>query len=276
MSLLPERQRDDSAVANLGEVRQTKGVVAALLIVAGLAGSSFGAPAMDETRSGHVRLVGLEIVHAGRDPHSIDLARVVPRGATLDRVWFVPAGGGLPQLVVASQRPPGPNSKHWGIEGGRHWQLTLWNPEGADRVGIRWVPHVLIAASPFPIADYLDRSALRLADLTGDRHSELLVTIGCRGCNHGTSVISVFATFGRHVRRIYGQGRWDDPDDAGTLRGRTISETSWGARGGRLWFDEPRGGTSVCCPAFQLRYELQWTGHGWRPENVHRIRQHYG
>jgi hypothetical protein len=43
-----------------------------------------------------------------------------------------------------------------------------------------------------------------------------------------------------------------------------ISETSWGARRGLLWFDEPRGGESVCCPAYRLQTFMRWTSRGWR------------
>lgn len=250
-------------------------LVAAVAVPGVFAGASFAAGGAPSTEPDPAPPLRLGVVHAGHDPRTIDLASVVPRGGTLDHVWFVPAGGGSPQLVVAWQRPPGPGSRRWGMEGGRHWQLTLWNPQRVDRGSVRWVPHVLVAASPFPIADWVGRSGVRLADVTGDGHDDLLVSVGCTGCNHGTTVISVIATFGAHVRRIYGAGRWTDEKDPGTLRGRTIAETTWGARNGRLWFDEPRGGTSVCCPAFRLHYELQWTGGGWRREHVHRVRQHY-
>src|SRR6266508_4939422 len=243
--------------------------LAAFIAVPGASGQSA------ETAPDRPPPLRLGVVHAGRNPRTIDLASVVPRGGTLDHVWFVPATSGAPQLAVAWQRPPRPRSKRWAHEEGRHWQLTLWNPQGKDQQGVRWLPHVLVAASPFPIADYFGRSAVRLADGTRDGHDELLVSIGCTGCNHGTTVISVFATVGGHVRRIYGNGRWNDPNDPGTLRGRTIHETRWGARDGKLWFDEPRGGQSVGCPAFRLYYELRWTGNGWRLENVHRIRHHY-
>lgn len=206
------------------------------------------------------------IVLGTAEPHDLDLAALVPAGAVVDHVWFVPAGTGRPQLAVASRLP------HAGS-----WQLTLWNPEGRSGPRVRWVPHALIPRSPWPIADWFGRSAVRLADVTGDGHDDLLVSVGIAGSNHVSTVVAVYASSGSTVRRIYGGARWDDGKDprAGSVRGREMTETAWGARNGRLWFDEPRGGTSVCCPAFRLRYELRWSGRGWRPVDARLVRQHY-
>jgi hypothetical protein len=43
-----------------------------------------------------------------------------------------------------------------------------------------------------------------------------------------------------------------------------------------LWFNEPRGGQSVCCPDYRLKYTLRWTGHSWIRASEHRIPLHYG
>jgi hypothetical protein len=132
---------------------------------------------------------------------------------------------------------------------GRRFNLTLWNPQGrAGRNLVRWLPHRLVRSSPFPIS-------LRLADVTHDGHADLLVDIVPQGANNGLDFISVFATFGRHVRRVYGNTCGDEK--YGRICGRGVIETSWGARGGLLWFAEPRGGQAVCCPDYSAQYTLR-------------------
>jgi hypothetical protein len=210
---------------------------------------------------------GLPAVKGGLDPRRLDLKRLVPPGAAIDRVWYVPAGRTRPQAVVAWHGGLLEGNPERGYVDTRRWSLTLLNPDG-DSAPTRWVPHVLIAASPF------GNTAVRLADVTGDGHEDLLVSVGVG--NHRAEVISVVTTSGSETRRIYGTGYWLDDKAGGAsgVYGRLITESSWGARGGLLWFDEPRGGSSVCCPDFRLRYRLRWTGSGWRPVAQHAVRQH--
>ncbi|MEK6274812.1 MAG: hypothetical protein AABM30_05670 [Actinomycetota bacterium] len=203
------------------------------------------------------------------DPHDLEFAELVPEDGAVDGAWFVPAGRGSPQLAVAWHRGTTKN----GYDDTRLWNLTLWNPEGIS--GRRWVPYRLIVASPDPIRDWIGRSGVRLADVTGDGHADLLVSIGIRGSNHAATLISVFATVGGKVRRIYGHGSSEDKRGARAY-GRSISETAWGARNGMLWFDEPRGGQSVCCPDYRLEYNLRWTGSGWHRVSERRVPLHYG
>jgi len=120
------------------------------------------------------------------------------------------------------------------------YAVTLWNPERRTAGSALWVPHP---------------------------HDDVLITIACNLCNHGTEVVSVYATFGDKVRHIYGDSYFAVEKERGPparVHGRVIGETSWGARGGLLWFDEPRGGESVCCPPFRLQTFMRWTTHGWR------------
>lgn len=202
----------------------------------------------------------------GPDPHDIDVGDVVPREGVVDGVWFVPAGTTVPQLAVAWHRGRGRSSL---------WNLTLWTPEKARYPGTRWRPQRLIKRSPIPITDWEGNSGVRLADVTGDGHADVLVSLGIPDSNHVATVISVF-NGGRPYGRIYGFG--SEPVDKLGRRayGRHISETEWGARGGLLWFQEPRGGQSVCCPDYFLRYELRWNGHGWDRVSERRIRPNYG
>jgi hypothetical protein len=198
----------------------------------------------------------------GFDPHDIDLADVVPRDGVVDGAWFVPAGTTVPQLAV---------SWHRGRGEARLWNLTLWTPEKARNPGTRWRPQRLIKRSPIPILDWEGNAGVRVADVTGDGHRDLLVSLGLPNSNHGATLISVFSG-GPTYRRIYGFG-FQEVDKLGRRAyGRLISETQWGAHNGLLWFKEPRGGQSVCCPDYFLRYELRWNGDGWDRVSQRRIR----
>jgi hypothetical protein len=202
----------------------------------------------------------------GFDPYDVDLANVVPRDGVVDGVWFVAAGTTIPQLAVAWRRGRGE---------GRVWNLTLWTPEKARYPGTSWRPQRLIRRSPIPIVDWEGHAGVRLADVTGDGHHDLLVSLGIPGSNHVATLISVFNGASPY-RRIYGFAS-EAVDKRGRLaQGRHISETQWGARGGLLWFQEPRGGKSVCCPDYFLRYKLRWNGHGWDRVSERRIRPRYG
>ena len=204
-----------------------------------------------------------------RNPRDIDLNDLAPHGGRIDAVWYVPAGGTRPQVAVAwhffDRRPV------LGWNDSRRYVLTLWNPEKQTPGSARWVPHTLIPASPFTLVG----QAVRLADVTRDGHDDLLVTVMCSDCNHATAVVSLYATFGKAVRRILGSGVFGVAKGAGrdaVVQGRVISETAWGARRGLVWFDEPRGGTSVCCPAYRLQTFMRWGPRRWRIVRHRRVR----
>src|SRR5437016_11078697 len=97
-------------------------------------------------------------------PKDLDLAELVPPSGRFDYVWYVPAGATVPQIAVAwhfrDKRPV----VSWADT--RRYVLTLWTPTERTPGSARWVPHALIRASPFPIVG----RAVRLADVTGDRH----------------------------------------------------------------------------------------------------------
>jgi hypothetical protein len=152
----------------------------------------------------------------GFDPHDIDLASVVPDGGVVDGAWFVPAGTTVPQLAVAWHRGRGD---------ARTWDLTLWTPEKARNPGTRWRPQRLIKRSPIPIVDWEGKAGVRLADVTGDGHDDLLVSLGLPGSNHVATLISVFSG-SRPYDRIYGFGYAEVDKQGRRAFGRLIPRPS--------------------------------------------------
>jgi hypothetical protein len=217
--------------------------------------------------------LGWPVETRGSDPHDLDLGQLVPREAVIDGVWFVPAGRTVPRVAIAWHRVLPPS-----VSLGRNirpvWNLTLWSPSKRGPT-TRWVAYRLIVGSPYPIADWDGNSGVRLADVTGDGHADLLVSVGIKGSNHGATLLSVFATVDGKVRRIYGFDSVEDKSGL-TAYGRNVIETQWGARKGLLWFREPGPSQSVCCPDYYLRYELRWNGHGWDRVSEQRIHPNYG
>jgi hypothetical protein len=211
----------------------------------------------------------LAAVTGTADPHDLDLSRLVARGGVIDHVWFVPAGRARAQLVVAWQRGSVRGTPTRGYVDNRRYHLTLWDPQKTALDWQRkWMPHALVTDSPFPISDYSGRSAVRLADVTGDGHADLLVTIGCAGCNHGVSAVSVVATLGSHVQRIYGRGFMTTKDPQAGVHGRVLVESRWGARRGLLWFDLPYRSyfSGVRVVTF-----LRWTHNRWRTVSTRKL-----
>jgi hypothetical protein len=39
-----------------------------------------------------------------------------------------------------------------------------------------------------------------------------------------------------------------------------------------VWFDEPRGGTAVCCPAFRVQTFLRWRNGRWHTVLTRKLR----
>jgi hypothetical protein len=114
-----------------------------------------------------------------------------------------------------------------------------------------------------------------MADVTRDGHDDLLVTVVCSDCNHAVAVVSIYATFGRTVRRIYGSGVIEagkGPRGHAVVHGRSIFETAWGARQGLVWFDVPWGrSASVCCFPFRMQTFMRWTRRGWHTVSRRRV-----
>ena len=193
------------------------------------------------------------------NPRELDLDDLVPRVARIHHVWYVAAGRAQPQVVVGwSYRG---NDKARSTPSDVRYALTLWHRDRVVARTARWTPQTLFRDSPFPFKS----TSIRTADVTRDGRPDLLVTIECNGCNHATAAVSVYATVGRLSRRIYGHGFLDGSKGEHVgVQGRVISETAWGAKRGLIWFDEPRGGSSVCCPAYRLQTFLRWQTEHWR------------
>jgi hypothetical protein len=198
------------------------------------------------------------LVDQSSDPRELDLNDLVPSAGRIDHVWYVPAGRTVPEVVVA-----------WSYRGrpvlsapsDERYALTLWHPDHVTPGTARWTPHALFQDSPFPFGS----TSVRTADVTDDGHPDLLITIECDGCNHATASASIYSDVGQKVLRIYGRGFLDGSKGEHVgVHGRVITETAWGAWRGLVWFDEPRGGSSVCCPAYRLQTFLRWQQDRWR------------
>jgi hypothetical protein len=197
------------------------------------------------------------------DPHDIERAELAPPDSTIDHIWFVPKGSSVPEVAVAWRMHFAGNTDY-GLQD--RSALTLWHPVARGGGRATWISHTLIHASPYPLAS---RKSVRLADVTGDGHADLLVTIECADCNHATATVSVYRTGARPLK-VYGDGvfyagKSTSPDVA--IRGRTIIETEWGARAGLVWFDI--GG--FVWSRFRTRSFLRWTSRGWRTVEQQRL-----
>jgi hypothetical protein len=235
-------------------------LLAGMFVLAGCGGArttTHPALAPSQARLGAVASPSRALTDRARDPRDLDLNDLVPARGRVDAVWYVPAGRTLPEVVVGwSYRGPHAPS----LTSDRLFALTAWHPDQLTAGSARWTPHTLFRDSPFPF----DSSSVRTADVTGDGHQDLLVTIRCNVCNHGTAAASIFADRGDTVRRVYGNGFLDGSKSEHVgVRGRVITETAWGATSGLVWFDEPRGGSSVCCPDHRLQTFLRWQGGEW-------------
>src|SRR5690348_3799681 len=119
--------------------------------------------------------------------HDLDLGDLVPDRGRLDSVWYVPSGRGAPQIAIAWYFLDRRAVVGW--DDPRRYVLTLWSAERRTPGSARWVPHTLIRASPYPLVG----RSVRLADVTGDGHDDLLVTVMCADCNHAVAVVSIYA-----------------------------------------------------------------------------------
>lgn len=179
-------------------------------------------------------------------------SRLVPAGGKIEHVWRVPAGTGVAEVVVGWSRRGCRLFKANPV--GRCYALTVWRRNRHT---------TLFSHSPFPFQP----TSVRTADVTGDGHRDLLVTIECNQCNHAASAAAVYADVASRMRRIYGNGFVDWSGGRRTVGtpGREIVETAWGARRGLVWFDVPHYGpqSSMCCPDYRVQTFLRWDRTRW-------------
>jgi hypothetical protein len=184
-------------------------------------------------------------------------SRLVPAGGKIEHVWRVPPGTGVAEVVVGWSRRGCRLFK--GSPAGRCYALTVW----------RHGDHTtLFGHSPFPFQP----SSVRTADVTGDGHRDLLVTIECNVCNHAAATAAVFADQNGRMRLIYGSRLYEWSPGIGTP-GRSIVETAWGARRGLVWFDVPHYGpqSSMCCPDYRIQTFLRWAGSRWQVSRSRKV-----
>jgi hypothetical protein len=146
------------------------------------------------------------------DPRELDLQDLVPHAGRIDHVWYVRAGSTAPEVAVAwSYR----GSHVTSAPSDERYALTVWRPVRLSPGEARWRPHTLFRGSPFPLGG----RSVRTADVTGDGHPDLLVTVECNVCNHGAATAAVFADARTGVRRTWAStaGRsWRPPGAPGT------------------------------------------------------------
>jgi hypothetical protein len=157
--------------------------------------------------------------------------RVAPAGAKIDRGWLIPRTRTEPQQLLVQWH----RTELVAPKGGRPYPYVVWRLvllTGQMRHVVLTGPTVL-----GPIEE------IRLADVTGDGHLDVLVHD--QQGNHGCGPTKVVATVRGRPRTVFAAD-W--------------CETSWHVRRGVLHVDEPRGGTSVCCPSHRLLSTYRWNG----------------
>jgi hypothetical protein len=160
-------------------------------------------------------------------------ATIAPLDATVDRAWLIPATRREPkQLLVEWHR-----TELVAPKGGKPYPNVVWRLVLLTQRSDRGYSVVSGAEALNPIEE------VRLADVTADRHLDVLVhdVVG----NHWCGPTRVVATISGRPRTVF-VADW--------------CETSWEVRRGLLHVDEPRGGQSVCCPSHRLLSTYRWNG----------------
>src|SRR5262249_53862211 len=122
------------------------------------------------------------------DPHYFDLSQLIPRGSRASEVWYAPAGGHRPRVLV-DWTERGKQFRH-GHQFPRpdRWGLTLWSFTGS-----RWPAVRLPVVQWAPPAGNEVRVAF--ADVTGDGRPDLLFEQDPM-TNHGCGPHQIFSTSG--------------------------------------------------------------------------------
>ena len=183
------------------------------------------------------------------DPHYFDLSQLVPRGSRASEVWYAPAGGHRPRVLVEWTE----RDKHF-----RHdhqlpepfpWGLTLWSFTGSrwqavELPVVRWAPP--------------DGNDVRIAfaDVTGDGRPDLLFEQDPM-TNHGCGPHRIFSTSrGGVTTRVFSS---------------YLCETTLAGDHGLLALDMPYylRNNAMCCPSFIEHLRLRWDGERFVRASVH-------
>jgi hypothetical protein len=175
--------------------------LAGTLCLAGvLAGGCSNGHSASQSNSSPKPVSPVRSIFGSPDPRELELSDLVPARARIVHVWFVPGGSRAPEVVVG-----------WSYRGrhvtsapsDRRYAMTVWQPDHVSPASVRWRPKTLFKGSPFP----LSWRSVRTADVTGDGHRDLLVTVECNVCNHAAAVASVYADVGNAMRKRLARSR---------------------------------------------------------------------
>jgi hypothetical protein len=180
------------------------------------------------------------------DPHELDLSLLIPRRSRLRQVWFLHGGRQPDQVLVEWIR-----SRTVSVYGGDfpdsvRWGLTLWTQTPLSPANYQ-APWKAVAIPLLKLAPGSPNMRLRLGDVTGDGHPDLLLE-QYPHTNHGCGPHQVVATLKHGATwRVFRADLCETP-----LRGS----------GGLLALDLPHyeRGDSVCCWSKIEKLRLRWNG----------------
>jgi hypothetical protein len=205
--------------------------------------------------------IGPRVVVAGPSLSRLPLARLLPAGAHLYNHWPIRASGGEPPQMLVMWRT-------WVLaapKGGKQYpnllyRLVLWTrTTRASATEWRWSAYgVLVAGAPEQ--SYFEQ--LRLVDLTGDGHPEV-ISHYVEG-NHNIGPFKVIATLHGRPRCVLCAASW--------------IETYWHIRDGILHFESAdyTHAQALCCPPGEFHTTYRWNGRRLAATHRTRTANQYG
>jgi hypothetical protein len=179
------------------------------------------------------------------DPHQFDLSLLVPERARLRQVWFIHGGRKPDEVLIEWIRSSRASIYGFDFPDSVRWGLTLWTqtPRRVDYQAPWSGVAVPLRKQLAPGSPYL---RVALADVTGDRHPDVLVE-QYPHTNHNCGPHEV-------VANLAGGETW-------RLFGASLCETALHGLNGLLALDlpyyEPKD--SLCCWSKVERLRLRWS-----------------
>jgi hypothetical protein len=196
------------------------------------------------------------VVVGPANPHLLELASLAPRDARIDSAWYVRRSRGHPAQILVEWHHVEWVAPKFTPYRDESWHLVLWTPTSLRGYNVRWRSHVVVAGTF--VLDPIDD--VRLADLTGDGHPEVIVA-DWEG-NHGCGPRRIVSTSRFRPRAILS---WN------------ACETDWVVEHGvlKLRAAAYRAGDSMCCATFERFTSYRWNGHRLVVAHTHLVRQRF-